>query len=98
MPDNPAPHLVDWLFEIGPATGEHPIGFADLVAWQDITGVELDPWEARTLRRLSAEYLAQRHASRDPGAPPPYSAGVQARRDLVAKQFATMASALAARK
>lgn len=98
LPDNPAPYLVDWLFEIGPSSGDGAIGFPDLTAWQDITGVELTPWEARTLRRLSVEYLHQQYQSRDPGCPAPFSAKLQAGRERVSKQFEAMAKSLAARK
>ena len=35
-----------------------------MAAWQQISGVELLPWEAKTLRRLSNDYADQAHKSR----------------------------------
>ena len=64
LPDNPAPHLTEWFFELGPTVavgmGEGPIGWQDMFAWSGLTGIELDPWEAQTLRRMSQGYLSNR--------------------------------------
>ena len=101
LPSNPLPYLTDWLFEIGPSVaagmGEGPIGFRDLVAWQEIMGVELQPWEARVLLRLSGEYLGEKHRARKPDCPAPYTGErevQQVARDRVAEQFKAMARAL----
>jgi hypothetical protein len=87
LPVNPAPHLTEWLFDIGPSSpgsmGDAALGYQDMAAWQAISGVELLPWEARTLRRLSGEYLVGRHAAEDQACPPPYAGEVD---DLVAKR------------
>lgn len=101
MPVNPAEYLTDWLIEIGPtivgAMGSGPIGWADIAAWQAINGIEVEPWEGRILRQLSASYLDQCHLARKAACPPPYSdferepATV---RDRVSKQFAAMFRAL----
>jgi hypothetical protein len=80
-PDLPSPgaaaHLVDYLFELGPVTagaaGPAPIGWPDLQAWQQSTGVELQAWESRGLRRLSYEYLDASQAAQAPDCPAPYS-------------------------
>lgn len=101
FPPNPADHITDWLREIGPtvsgAMGEAAIGWQDLAAWEHLTGIELDAWEARTIRSLSQEYLAQRHAATEPACPPPYSGtrqDVGVVRDKVTAQFAAMARSL----
>lgn len=64
LPDLSCGHyLVDYLMEAGPVSpggmGAVPLSWADLVAWSSSTGITLAPWEARMLRRLSAEYLDQ---------------------------------------
>lgn len=75
-PDNPAPHLTDWFLDIGPATatgmGEVPLGWLEIDAWCERTGIDLDPWEARTIRSLSRAYVGQRHDARKRDCPPPY--------------------------
>jgi hypothetical protein len=74
LPDNPAEYLTDWLFEIGPGGGmDGPLGWQEMAAWEHLTGIELDPWEARTLRELSAEYLHERQEARKPDRLPPYT-------------------------
>lgn len=63
-------HLVGYLLEAGPvrATGmaHVPLCWQDLSAWQHNTGIELNAWEARTLRAMSA---AWHHASVEAEAP-----------------------------
>lgn len=87
FPPNPAQYLTGWLFDIGPtvagAMGEAPFGYQDLAAWQAISGVELMPWEARTLRRLSLAYLSERQRAEEQGRPAPYSGEID---DIVAKR------------
>lgn len=39
--------------------GPNPISWADLVAWQQLAGVQLTPWEAETLRALDRERMTQ---------------------------------------
>lgn len=73
LPHNPAPYLTDWLFEIGPVSGDDLIGWRDFVAWQAITGVEMLPLEAKILRRLSGEYAAERYAAKAHDRPMPYN-------------------------
>lgn len=76
-PDNPAPHVTEWWLDIGPSisgdAGERPIEWRDMAAWEHFTGIELDTWEARTIRRLSRVYLSQRYDAKKPDCPPPYS-------------------------
>lgn len=92
-PPNPAPYLTDWLFEIGPMTGGDVIGWLDLTAWQRITGIELTPWEARLIRRLSGEYALECLAARKPDRLMPYSGArdeIAARREALAAKVAAM--------
>lgn len=103
LPDNPAPYLIEWLFEIGPVVpagmGMASIGWRDLAAWQDVTGIELDPWEARLLRRLSAEYHVQAQKAEKPDCPAPYTAAsIELNRDAVDRKVRNAFAAFAQAK
>lgn len=101
LPPNPAPYLTDWWQEIGPVSGggmgEAPIGWQDIAAWERLTGIELEPWEARVIRRMSGAWLNERESARKPGCPPPYSETHEAVRDQVSDQFGAMFKAIANR-
>lgn len=73
MPECDAFYLVDYLFEIGPAQGEAPLSHAELQAWQSNTGIDLDAWQARMLKRLSIEYLNESHQAREIDRPAPWA-------------------------
>lgn len=92
LPDNPAPYLTNWLFEIGPVEGDGPISWQAMAAWEGVSGIELDPWEARTIRRLSAEYLSEYHQAKRRDRPAPYGEE-QLSGDRVADQFRAMMTA-----
>jgi hypothetical protein len=68
-------YLVETLFEAGPTIatpmGETPLGWADLRAYVEMTATDLDPWEARALRQMSAAYLAERESGKDVLSIPP---------------------------
>lgn len=104
-PPLPVDYMIDWLFDIGPSMagsmGEGPIGWTEIDAWQRVTGVELDVWEARTLRRLSRAYVAQRHASEDQKCPEPRldaSEALAAKRQDVAERLEAAFRMLAAQQ
>lgn len=82
MPPNPAPHLTDRLIEIGlteaAGMGAGPISWLTIDAWKRSTGVPIDPWEARLLRRLSIAYHAEGRRAEDETCPPPWRAKVTA--------------------
>jgi hypothetical protein len=94
LPVNPAPYLAEWLFDMGPtvagAMGEAALGYQDMAAWQAINGVELMPWEASLLRRLSGEYAVMRDKAKEMACPAPYTGAaaddLTTRRDQVAQQ------------
>jgi hypothetical protein len=83
MPPNPAPHITDWLIEMGlteaAGMGAVPISSRELAAWQDNTCVCLQPWEARLIRELSKTYLAEGRAAESENCPPPWRAPVTQR-------------------
>lgn len=93
LPDNPAPYITDWLMEIGPLAstgmGPAPLGWAEIRAWQDSVGIELDPWEARTIRQLSKEFLTTMHEAKDPTFPAPFQSAqdIERNRGAVDRQL-----------
>ena len=58
-------HLVDYLFEAGPTSGDEPLRWAELESWQRQTGVTLDAYGAGAIVALSREYLAALGKSRE---------------------------------
>lgn len=104
LPDSPAPYLTDWLFEIGPASatgmGDAPLSWQEMEAWQELTGIELDAWEARTLRRLSRAFIDQRHEAKKADCPEPFGPTRIAPddRERVELQFKAMVAAFGGRK
>lgn len=54
-------YLLAYFFEIGPTLaagmGAGPITFSEIANWILVTGIELEPWEARFIQMLSKEYL-----------------------------------------
>jgi hypothetical protein len=77
-PLDEAEYLVEHLWEVGPTmaagAGAGPVTFQEMTAWQEMTGVDLEPWEARILRQLSLDYLSESHKAESPDRLPPYGA------------------------
>lgn len=80
MPPNPAPHIIDWLTELGLVRGgdmaTRPIEWLEIDAWVRRAGVPIEAWVARLLRRLSVAYVAMSRKAEDEGCPPPWRAPV----------------------
>jgi hypothetical protein len=76
MPEVRAPHVIGYLFEMGPLAsggmGPAPLSHQEIAAWCDLTGIRLSPWEVRTVRQLSRDYLAELHEAEDPKRPAPW--------------------------
>lgn len=70
-----ASYLLEHLWDAGPSmllgAGAAPLSQQELQAWQANVGVDLNPWEVRTLRALSASYLDQLLEARQPDCPSP---------------------------
>lgn len=75
LPDLPdvdgGEQLLEWFWEVGPTEGDGPLTHKELLAWQENTGIELESWQARLLRRMSVEYLAENSRASDPKCEPP---------------------------
>src|SRR3546814_10073530 len=87
MPSNPMPHIITRLLEIGIAEAggmaSVPISWGEIGAWQRNTGVRLDQWEARLMRKLSSEYVTECRRAESENCPPPWRAEVtQLERDI----------------
>lgn len=80
MPPNPAPHIVNWLIEIGlteaNGMGESPVSWREINEWQAATGVSLSAFEARIIRELSIAYIAEKKRSESENCPPPWRAEI----------------------
>jgi len=93
LPENPASYLTDWLFDIGPSgPGGDTLGWLDIAAWQEISGVDLEPWEGRLIRRLSGEYGSMKYKAEKADCPAPYTADLPVHevRSRVDDQFRAM--------
>jgi hypothetical protein len=69
-------YLIRHLYDIGPTLsggmGNGPVTYSEIEAWQRVTGIQLLPWEAALLKRLSGEYLAESHAATKHDRPAPF--------------------------
>ena len=76
MPDVEAPHVLRYLFEVGPAmpgmNGPVPVTHQEIEAWRVLTSTTLSPWESRVIRRLSQEYVSEMHKAEKPDCPAPW--------------------------
>jgi len=102
LPPNPAPYLVDWLFEIGPGGGmEGPLCIRHIAADLEALGIEVMPWEATVLRHLSRQYLNESHEARKQDRPPPYSGAkdeIEERRAIVDRKLSAAFAGLVRKK
>jgi len=68
-------YLVEYLWEAGASLstgmGSVPLTWQELKAWQEQTGIELQPWELRIIRKASQEYVVQAQEAHKPDCPPP---------------------------
>lgn len=67
-----AEHLVDYLMEVGPTTGENELSWTEISNWMERTGVELDEFQAVALVAMSREYLGMMQEARDAECLPPW--------------------------
>ncbi len=73
LPEVPAgvAHILDYLFEVGPTSGEHPITWGEIGAWRVETGTLLTEFEASSIRSLSKAYLGMLRAASETNCPAP---------------------------
>lgn len=94
MPPLSAPHLFDRLMEIGPVDfggmDRVTLGWCTIIAWREATSTTLAPWEARLIRRASAEYLAETRRASKVDAVAPWGVGTASYREAVDRRLAAM--------
>ena len=87
-------HLVEYLMEIGPIVpagmGAGPVGWRDIADWQTCTGIPLEPWQARLIKRLSSDYLSMSREAEKSDCPAPWLTDqeIDANRDAVGRKVA----------
>src|SRR3546814_18620695 len=83
MPRNPATHsIVRWVVSgltEAAGMGAAPLSWQSILSWSDMTGSYPAPWEARLIRKLSIEYLAEVRRAESENCPPPWRAEVTVR-------------------
>jgi hypothetical protein len=65
MPPVSAGYVLDYLYELGVSLGDQPLTHGEIESWQKNTGIELDSFEARTLKKLSEAYMRESISARD---------------------------------
>lgn len=97
-----AAHILDALFEVGPVKpggmGAAPLGFSDLADWSALVGIDLTPWEARTIVALSRLYLVEYENAREGGPAPTDEGPTPEQKQEVAQGLAAMLRRNAKRK
>lgn len=101
MPDvSPCEYVLRVFNEIGPTApgpaGPAPISFSEIAAWCSLTGVRLTSWQARTLRQLSRDYIAEHYAAEDPKRPAPWESPEETSVEAVALDLRASLAAMAA--
>ncbi len=85
MPPCEALYLAGWLFEIGPTMvagmSEGPLTHGEIESWQRNTGISLNTWEARILKRMSIDYLSESRKATERGYPSPWIDAPYAKRE-----------------
>ncbi len=80
-PLNEAGYLVPYLMDAGPTMaagmGSSGLTSQELLAWQHLTAIELEPWEATFIRRLSKEYLNASYLAEKRDAKAPWETPLQ---------------------
>lgn len=70
-------HVRNMAYEVGlihsNGMGPCEVSHQEIAAWRDVTGVELKPWQAILIKRLSREFVSAVHEFADPNARQPYS-------------------------
>jgi len=72
-PDCDALYLLDYLFELGITLGDRSIDHSELRSWMNNTGLDLQPWECRFIKQLSARYLSAINEYKEPKTKAPFN-------------------------
>ena len=72
LPECDAEYLLEYLFELGMTLGDRPLDHTEIASWQSNTGMELQPFEVRIIKRLSQAYLSASSEYKDPDSETPW--------------------------
>jgi hypothetical protein len=103
MPDiGPFDDVVGYLFEIGPigygATGMVPLSWQDIAAWQSVTGIELDAFEAEAIMQLSCAYASMSEKASKDTCPAPWVDPETIDRDMLSNRIERIFTAMQNRR
>lgn len=89
------PYITEWFFNIGPANptpmGNSPLTLKNISDEMAVLGIEVWPWEALALRRMSNAYLNMKEAAKAPDCPPPFGgAELMPEREAVSRKISMM--------
>ena len=92
MPPIDADYIVGYWHELGlvgsGAMGAVCLSSFEIMAWCDLSAVELEPWEFTAIRKMSQNYISLLHAGENQSEPPPYgSLSQEYDRDVVQKKI-----------
>jgi hypothetical protein len=68
-------------------SGPSILSFEEILSWQTLNGLELQPWEINLLRDLSRTYVVYRSEFEDPNSPAPWAKPVTVDREEVADRI-----------
>lgn len=75
VPEMKCSYLFDYLLQVGTMSfngmANVPLSWQELNAWVQVTGITLNEWELRVIRRASEVYVNQLELSKKPDAPMP---------------------------
>jgi len=98
MPPIRTPWIIDHLMELGTSEagvmGAVPISWASIDHWQRCSGIDLPPWIARLLRRLSIDFVAETVRACELDCPPPWAVTSSLNRDEVSRKVTNAFRAL----
>jgi hypothetical protein len=72
LPPVRAAYMLGYLYEIGPTNAGNAITHSEIESWQNNIRIRLTPWECRTIRSLSIEYLNELHKAGSAGSKSPW--------------------------
>lgn len=71
-PECDASYILDYLFDLGITEGDKPLSHGEIESWQHNMAIELQPFEARFIKRLSVAYLHASHEMKSIDAETPW--------------------------
>lgn len=86
-------HVLSIMNAVGFGLHGEPLSNQEVLAWSQLTGINLDCWTASIVTTLSGDYMNQWAKSTDPACPPPFVTSEEPsaeQRAMVANKFKSM--------